>query len=378
MANLNSWQKISRVMSGMPWGDGASGSATISSDPNIRASITGTATQTTGTAGSSGFANGDVVVLHQTQGTGAGQWEINKVASGGGTTSLTFQVALQYTYGTGAQIIKVPRYTTATVSAHSITGWDGTVGGIGVICAKTSITVSGTLNGAGLGQSGGGGNSYGSTASQGAGTGGNGTQAQTANGSGGGGSATSGASGGGGGGGGGHNASGDNGTNGEGSAGTGGGAVGSTDLITLLPGGAGGGATGGNNGAWRFGGSGGGGGAIFILISKSITLSAAISVNGAAGSAGDSRAGGGGGGAGGSVLVVCETASLGTAQITSTAGGSGAGAGGGGTGGTGSVGRIAVHHSGTVTGTTNPTFTDVSDATLNESVTGGAFLFNMI
>lgn len=45
-------------------------------------------------------------------------------------------------------------------------------------------------------------------------------------------------------------------------------------------------------------------------------------------------------------------------------------------GGNGSTGRIAVHHYGTVTGTTNPTFTDVTDASLIE--TGGSFLFNFI
>ena len=108
MAALNAWQKISRVLAS-DFGDGASGSATISSDPNTRATITGTATQTTGTAGSTAFANGDLVMLHQTRGTGAGQWEINRVASGGGTTSLTFSKALQYTYGPDAQIIKIPR-----------------------------------------------------------------------------------------------------------------------------------------------------------------------------------------------------------------------------------------------------------------------------
>ena len=48
MATLNSWQKISRVLSS-DFGDGASGSATISSDPNTRATFTGTATSTSGT-----------------------------------------------------------------------------------------------------------------------------------------------------------------------------------------------------------------------------------------------------------------------------------------------------------------------------------------
>ena len=76
--------------------------------------------------------------------------------------------------------------------------------------------------------------------------------------------------------------------------------------------------------------------------------------------------GGGGGGAGGSCLIACQVATLGTNVITATAGTGGASGGAGGNGGNGSVGRIAIHHSGTVTGTTNPTFTDVSDGSLTE------------
>jgi hypothetical protein len=68
-------------------------------------------------------------------------------------------------------------------------------------------------------------------------------------------------------------------------------------------------------------------------------------------------------------LVVCQTAALGTNALVSTGGAGGTGSGG--NGGGGSVGRIAIHHSGAITGTTNPTFTDVEDTTLVES--GGAF-----
>jgi hypothetical protein len=67
MATLNSWQKLDRVISGKPFGSGVDGSATISSDPNTRDTCTGTATSTTLTTGGSTFANGDVLLIHQTQ-----------------------------------------------------------------------------------------------------------------------------------------------------------------------------------------------------------------------------------------------------------------------------------------------------------------------
>ena len=379
MAVLNQWQKVSRVLGG-DWGDAKDGSATISSDPNVRTTITGTAGQTTATAGATTISNGDLVVLHQTQGTGAGQWEFNLVVSGGGSTSLVFAVPNHYTFATGAQIIKVPRYLAATISAHTTTAWNGSVGGIEVILAKTSITVSGALNGnggngakgigsiaggtgggfrGGAAKSNGSGHAYsgdgsvGNTLSQSAynGNGGGGGRLNQ-NGGGGGGNATAGGNG--------QNVNG-------GTFGVGGTAVGSTDLLTIFPGGGGGG---GCKDSVKSVSSGASGGAIFILISKSITLSAGVTVNG--GSAidcADGEGACGGGGAGGSVLGVCDTATLGTNQITATAGGTSTT---GADGGAGSVGRIAVHHSGTVTGTTNPTFVDVDDTSLRDI--SGAFL----
>lgn len=367
MAVLNDFQKITRVLSGQPWADGADGSATVAADPNTRATITGTATQTTGTAGSTAFANGDLVILHQTQGTGAGQWEVNKVASGGGSTSLTFQVAHHYTYGTGAQIIKVPRYTTSTVEAHSVTAWNGTTGGVEVICAKTSITVSGALNGVGLGFRGSAGN-HAAQVIQGEGTVGVGSGSTAANGNGSGGSShdssiNAGSAGG-------HAANGGQGDNDA--DGVPGGIVGSSDLIDMNLGGAGAGAYT-HLGSMTGSTIGGAGGAIFIFISKSVILSSTVSVTGqvAVGEQGESstsRKTTAGSGAGGSILIISETSTLGTNQATSLGGASDTASGAEPfSGGAGSVGRIAVHHSGTVTGTTSPTFTDVADASLVEA-----------
>ena len=388
MSVLNNWQKLQYIV-GSPFGTGASGSATISSDPNTRATITGTATQFTSTLGSAILTNGDVVMLHQTQGTGAGQWEFKRVASGGGTTSITWTTALNYSYTTGAQCIKVPQYTTATVSAHSVTAWNGTTGGIEVILAKTSITVSGVLSVSGATgasgnpaarTSGGGfrGGASGTIATpsqgqQGEGTGG-GLAATTAkSGSAPGGTYTNDANAGGGGTGGSHAAAGTSGSGPGGyyTPGTQGDTVGSTDLTTIEMGAGGGGGARGSNASGSMGGGGSGAG-IVILISKSITLSAGVTANG--GNSGGVDKAGGGAGAGGSILVVCNTASLGSSVATAT-GGTGGGSPGDGAqvGGGGSVGRIAVHHSGTVTGTTSPTFTDVTDTTLNEI---GGLLFS--
>lgn len=369
MAVLNAWQRIDRVISGRPWGDGFTGSATVSSDPNTRATITGTAASTSGTAGSTSFANGDVVLLHQTRGTGAGQWEINRVASGGGTTSLVFQVAHKYTYGTGAQIIKVPRYTTATVTAHSVTAWNGTTGGVEVICGEKSVTVSGALNLKSLGFRAGGSRDGASQPASSATVGENygGTQPSqraSLNGAGGAGGTTSSSSAGGGGAG-----YGTDGTDGAVSDyGYKGVAFGSEDLtkIHIGPGG----------GGYCYGGqepaNGTEGGGICIIIAKNFTVSGSIDV-GASDTAVKSVTGGCG--AGGSFLGVCQTATLGTGLVTAIGG---TNRGTSAKGGNGGVGRIAIHHSGTVTGTTNPTYDGTTDATLMESSSGASFLYNFI
>ena len=135
MAVLNSWQRIDRVISGKPWGDGSAGNETISADPNKRVSLsTVSSGQTSITVGATSLSNGDIIVLHQTRGTGAGQWEINQVSSGGGTTSITLATATQYSYTTSgasvAQVIKASLNDVVTVNAHTITAWDDSTGGI--------------------------------------------------------------------------------------------------------------------------------------------------------------------------------------------------------------------------------------------------------
>lgn len=376
MAVLNDWQKISRVKPGKPFGDGLAGDATISSDALVRATITGSAAQANVTAGNTNFANGDVVFMIQMKNTGYGQHEINQVLSGGGTTSLVMKKNLQYAYTTGAQMIKISMHRDLTINAHTVTGWGGSTGGIAVYAGQRSITVSGAITGnGGAGSHGTSDNSYGGSGggfrggNVGLGGGSNygfagegysgsyPTRTASAEGNGGGGGSSS--SDGSGGGGGNANA-GSNGTKG-----TGGSAGGSADLTSMVMGGGGGGGT--QDYSPDGGGGGGAGGAIVVLISKSITLSANINVNGGNGGDRPTWNSDGGSGAGGSVLLVCRDATLGTNKINA-AGGSG------GSGGAGSYGRIAVHHSGAVTGTTNPTFTDVTDSSLFERPAGAGLL----
>jgi hypothetical protein len=383
MAVLNSWQRIDRVLSGKPFGDGADGAYSSATIPTIvYKSCSGTADSTTLTAStSSPFEVGDVILIHQSRGTGVGQWEINRIASVG-SGEYTLQTALKYTYAAPAQAIKIFRYSSVTTSSGTWTvpSWNQTIQGIlPIACSGTSTLTGLTISGnggagtsniqsdgsrSGRGTGGGyyGGHAYNGngTANQGEGTAGTGTTSRDANGSGGGGGQNDGS-----GAGGGHSTAGANG--GGANPGTGGSALGAdADLTTITFGGGGGG--GARVYSYTVGG-GGAGGAIIMMFAKTFDSSGAtiVRVNGGAG--GNANLGGsegmaGGGGSGGSILVVCETATLGTSKLTATLGAGGSGSG---NGGTGRAGRIAIHHSGTVTGTTNPTFTDVEDSTLVEA-----------
>jgi large repetitive protein len=387
VANLGAYQKISRVLPGQPFGNGADGAYSSATIPTLtKDSCSGTAASTTLTTSGSTFANGDVLLIHQSRGTGVGQWEINRVSSGGGSTSLTLQVALQYTYtdsgASQAQAIKIPQYTDVTVQTGTWTvpSWDQNTGGILVFAAKGTTTVTGTISASGKGFVGGAHNSDGSNAYCGEGTAGA-TAVQTArNGSGGGGGGlhtvgTYGASGGGGG----NGAAGSNGVvNGRAPSstyGVGGLESGAADLTSMTFGGAGGGAPDSDTGA---GGNGGTGGGNIFIFTKAISISGTIVNAGLNGGDGARYSGAAGGGAGGSVLIACASGTLGSTKITASAG-----AGGNGyeeldaDGGDGAVGRIAVHHSGTITGSSTPSLTDVTDTSLVETQ-GGAFLFNML
>jgi hypothetical protein len=367
MAVLNSWQKLDRVLTGLPFGNGSDGAYSSATIPTIvYKTCAGTATQTKFAADTDAtpFAVGDVILLHQTRGTGVGQWEVVRVASLGSDEYNT-TTALNYSYtdsgASQAQAVKILQYTDVTVQSGTWTvpTWDGNIGGILPIAVKGTLTVTGTITGNSVGFSGGPGNNGGQGYSGESSTGDH-VASTAANGSGGGGGGAGGDRGSGGAGAG-HATSGSGSSSDSGGAATGGDSQGAADLTSIFLGAGGGG--GGSSGKGV--GNGGAGAGIVLIFGKNITITGTIPIAGEAGGVYASDYANGGGGAGGSVLIVCATATLGSGLITSAAGGATVKAG------AGSTGRIAVHHSGTVTGTTSPTFTDVEDTSLVESA--GAF-----
>jgi hypothetical protein len=381
MAELNVWQRINRVLPGLPFGNGISGNATLSSSSSRTTLSAVSSGQTAITIGAAILSNGDIFALHQSQGVGAGQWEINKVVSGGGTTSIVCDKPLQYDYVAPAQVIKIVLYNNVTLNSYSVTPWDGSVGGIDFICGKTSITGTGILDfnggpggitgagndltaagGSGGGYRGGPGrNAVESGGIQGEGSSSYGIGSPSANGEGGGGGAgvpddgSAGA-------GGGHGGVGS--PNSSANA-TPGGIGGTVDLIGMIFGGGGGGGYKIRANPTAGGGSGAG---ILVLISRNIDISGMTSVTLTGGNGGVVGETGGGGGAGGSCLAFCISGIFGDGILV--AGGGIGGNSGQYDGGNGGVGVIAVHHSGIVTGSTTPAFTDVLDPTIVESVGG--------
>ncbi len=398
---LNAWQKITRVLPGKPFGDGKDGDYSSSSIPTMtRQSCSGSANSTTLSLGAAGFANGDVILIHQTRGTGAGQWEINQVSSGGGTTSLTLKVALKYTYtdsgASQAQVVKIPRYKNVTVpsgATWAVPGWDGNVGGILAFACNGVLTPTGTISANSAGHLGGAGTNSSTEsvgyANQGEGSGGAGSATSAANGSGGGGgNKVSGSANGSGAGGGGNGTAGTTGQKKGANAGVGGTIIGNNSLTEIGLGGGGGGAR-----QWESGSAGAGGkgaGIIFIFAKKIVTISSIIAIGANAGSSScnagkpdDRRVlGNAGGGAGGSILLCSEIIDIGTDKLN-VVGGSGAT---GGTncwstanGGAGGKGRIAVYYgkslSGSVSSTYYGTLTTEKDTGLVEAQGVGTYWF---
>lgn len=403
---LNAWQLITRVIPGKPFGTGADGALTISASATqtqTKATASGSATSTSLTAGSSSFTNGDLVMIHQSRGTGAGQWEINKVASGGGSTSLTMSTALYYTYGTGAQIIKIPQYTDVTVNSSqtwSAPAWDGSTGGFLIFAAKGTVTISGTLNGASLGYRGGaqpGETSGTANGFRGEGTSGdNGTRQTGSNGNGAGGGSTVASNGyyGAGGGGGSYGSAGTDGEriNTDATFGSAGSTVGDTNLASMTFGGAGG--SGGSdweaNTATAYGGAGGNGGGAIVIFGKTFASPNSLTTRGSdgynaeyapdGGAASNPHGGGGGAGAGGSILICAYDVNVGTDKLTTIGGTFGESSRSeANAGGNGGKGRIAVYYGLSLTGSISSslygTYTNAQDTSLKEAAGGGWFMF---
>ena len=323
---------------------------------------------------------GDLVLIHQSRGSGAGNWEINKAVtdlSGSGTLGLINP--LKFNYITNpvidspdkAQIIRVPQYSTCNINGTvtPLSGWNGEVGGIFVVACQGSALISGNIvnsggnggtgtdwnppGGGGAGFRGGIGDGR-NNDNYGGGWSGEGTAGVLsssngqANGNGGGagpGTPQSGNYGTGGGGG--------NGTAGQtstsGGRGIGGYEAGNPDLSSMVFGGGGGGS---NDNPGNSIGGGGGGGGIIVVFGKNISVSGGIYANGGQGG-GDKW--GGGAGAGGSILLFGETVNI-LSQNVSAVGGPWRR-----DGGAGGLGRVSVHYCETQTGSSNPQFLPVKE-----------------
>lgn len=343
-------QLISWVLPGQPYGNQADGSYSSATIPTMLPdSCSGTATSTTLTTAGSTFANGDILMVVQMRGTGAGQWEIVRVASGGGSTSLTLTKSLVYTYtdsgASQAQAIKIPQYSSVTVQSGTWTvpSWDGNKNGV-LVFACRNLTVTGNISANGKGYRGGSGGlrdqynassgeSYDTDRVQAAAV--IGTRATAHGGA----SGCTGAY---------QNNTGLGGGAGYGAAG-GGSYAGSTygvdTLTTIFPGS---GASGGYADAGAdFGGLGGYGGGIICIYAGDVAISGTISSNGSTGEQKTSYSGGHG--SGGSILLLTKSVSLGTNLLTT----SGASATYGGAGGNG---RIAVYYGSSLTGSISSTY----------------------
>jgi hypothetical protein len=319
------------------------------------------------------FVPGRRVVIHQSQGSGAGLYERNTISNVEGTT-VTLASALGRAYTTGAQMVAVLDYDVLTVTASgAITGpaWDGTSGGILAMDANT-VSLDGSISMTGLGFRG---RNHPCVyhcrrGYQGESSSGIGSENIDANGSGGGG-----------GGAGQDDACGAGGSYGTAGTAGGNGTCGVCAEACPIPGGSAGpvvgtpnlvttvlmGSAGGEGGADEDGGNpgtGGNGGGIIMISTGTLAISStgSITSDGLTGANGASSAcggvgcgmGGGGGGSGGAVRVVALTsAAVGSSRITALGGGGGIPTCGTVRGGIGGLGRIGINTP-AFTGTTNP------------------------
>lgn len=362
------------------FGDGSSGSLHITADTGeapIDSACSGTSGTNTLTATNASFVANQVIMVHQSQGTGTGTVQITKIQAYTAGTITTTDL-LNFDYATGAQVRVLPQYTDVTIDA-SVTyfakEWDGTTGGIIAFLCTGTTTVNGVISAQGgdavspghlvnysAGYRAGSFTAGGAptVGKQGEGTTGPNDGVSTVNNGTGGGGGQAGAHAGAGGG---HSAVGGNGD----TSALGGITSGSADLTTIDFGGGGGGGGSLNVTVGNAGEAGGGGGGIIFLSSVDFEMGASglLNANG-----GNSHGGGaeypGGGGAGGAIRIRCQTSVLGTNQLTAI-GGIGttrASSGYNPTSGAGGAGFVVVDYFTSFTGTTTPTLNPIMDSSL--------------
>lgn len=354
------------------FGSGKDGQLTVTTNTTeapVDSSCSGTSGASTLVATNASFQDDDMILIHQSRGTGGGSWELNFIDTyAAGNVSVAFPLSNTYTDSgaSQAQVREVPEYSGVTVNSgvtYSAKASDGNVGGILFFLCTGTVTNNGTISAVGYSQSqaggfqtiynGGGfrGGKEGITSNrqayQGEGTSGAGGQSTAANGSGGGaGQYHSGYNRSGGGGGGGNGGAGGNGglnntdiAPNYASGGTGGSAAGTSSLSTMVFGGGGGGGSGSSGNHGEPGSNGGG---IIGIFAETIINNGTITVKGGKGEDcyGRQWEAPGGGGAGGSFIAKCVNwYNYGTIDLS---GGQGGGAkgyqnGGGGGGGRGYV-----------------------------------------
>ncbi len=354
-------------------GDGRDGDLNVAASTtkyadDVRSSVTTTATlggSILTVQSSTGFTQGDKVLVIQMQGINAGVNETSTIQNIAGS-NLTMLTALKNTYTVGGggvvQIIKILQYRNVTIdgtlTAHA---WDGSTGGIVIFKASGTLVVNGTINLTGLGfrkgtsdccsqDSFGGEGIYGQLRQN----------AANGNGAGAGHQAAEGGPGGGGGG----NVltpgeSGFPGGHPNAPAGQGGLAIDNSNFTKLVLGGGGGA---GGRAYSNPGGAGGNGGGILQISARTFTVNGTIQNNGTNGTSGTTaapgpenqtgRSGGGGGGAGGTVLLQGANININTNKVTAMGGPRGGGPAG--SGGNGVYGGVKIEYCNTVLGNSSP------------------------
>ena len=373
-------------------GSGADGPLAVDSGVHLVGLVHTVASGTSGSstlavASSDGFAAGDLVLVHDSQGAAAGRWETAVVAATQPSLlALTAPLIGDYPSTDRAQALRVPQHTDVHVAAGATLGapaWDGQTGGILALYAAGTVVIDGVVEMSGSGYRGARHDAVCPMKVEciaglaGESPGGAGAMGPAANGSGGGGGEAGDCNVGGGGG---HGTAGSTGPGVGANAtcsnapvthdGAGGTVAGSADLAsTLLFGGAGGEGGADNDGSAP--GAGGSGGGIVLLVAGTIRVNAgSVRSNGSNGGDGSGSActvacgeGGGGGGAGGAIWLVANTVSLGSGQVTAGGGAGGSCALGANCtgvswtamsrGGSGGAGRISVRAAARL-GSTNP------------------------
>lgn len=166
----------------VPGKDGAftatAANTVVNSYTTLSAAATAGATTIT-VASAAGITAGDVLLVYQAQGAtisttnantygavtalgNAGRYEYVSVASVSGTTitlgSACDTTPLRFSYNSGAQVLRVPQYTSLTVNAGASIvpqPWNGSIGGIVAAIVDGTATVNGSINANGLGFRGG-------------------------------------------------------------------------------------------------------------------------------------------------------------------------------------------------------------------------------